>query len=214
MTLSEILEAFNRRVEDVVGLQAWPEPEKILFANQAEREACERAKLLQDIITIPVTAGKETYKLHPKTLEVHSVALDGRFLTGVSRTRLDELHPRGWNTKTGRPELFIDPYQRSLTTFPIPVADGSLEVVFYRYPVEDMANPDDEPEVDERFHFDMIDWMEYLAYSKNDPETQDLEAAKRAAANFASKFGVKIDANVRRQQRDRRSHQVRFNPNW
>ena len=60
MTLKELREAWRLRVHDLRGRLLWTEGEANRFANEAQREAAERAKLLYDETTKPVCtiAGK------------------------------------------------------------------------------------------------------------------------------------------------------------
>ena len=220
MNLGQLVAKFRARVDDAVPPYLWTPDEAIDYANQAVREAAERAKLLLDSTTADVClidglANTGTYNLHPKIFEIESVSWDGRFLEGVARDTLNRIYKyRGWDTITGRPTQFIDPQEKYLTLFRIPIADAPIKLVVYRYPLLDLAATTDIPEIDERYHYDLLHHMEYLAYLREDTETQDIERAERAAEKFTAAFGVKIDANMRRRQRERRSNQVRMNPDW
>ena len=219
MNLAQIEEAARLRFVDAGLRRQWTSPEIRGFANQAEREACERANLIEDATTAAVCeiaglAATATYNLHAKIIEVSSVTWDGRFLDPISRGELNRLYPNGWKARTGRPSHFIDPQQRTLTLFPIPTAAADIELIAYRYPLVDMTGDADSPEIPERYHFDLLDWMEHLAYLKDDTEALNINAAARAADRFTQKFGVKIDANTRRTQRARTPNVVRMNPHW
>lgn len=219
MNLGQIIAKFRNRAQDEAEPFFWEVPDLTDYANQAEREASERAKLLLDTVTTAVCQisgiiNTAVYSLHPSILEIVSVTWDGTFLTGVSRNELDRTHRHGWKTTKGQPRRFIDPQEKYLTLYPIPTLAKLIELEVYRYPLAPMANDADTPEIAERHHFDLIDWMEHLAFRKDDQETQDLPRSERAAARFAANFGPKLDANTRRTQRDRSRSQVCMNPNW
>lgn len=233
MTLGEILSEWRRRLDDVAAPPNWLTPEGIAYANQAEREACERAKLIHDATTPSVCsivglANKGTYPLHPKILEVTACAWRGRFLEGISRSQLDaerragnyycygwvDTAQRDWSVLTGTPQYFIDPQESYLTLVRIPTVAAPIKLSAYRYPLNDMVEPEDEPELAERHHFRLVDWMLHLAYLKRDTETYDPKAAAAAEARFTASFGPKVDAETRRTQRERRSNQTVMNPSW
>lgn len=296
MNLGQIVAKARVRVQDTVdGPFLWSAEEMVDFANQAEREADERAKLLESdddaataTVTITQTAGLATatgahpfmdgqviriaganqtgydidtavatpdsthftfavdpstaspatgtitaslvtgimcniaglanvsvYQLPPKIIEVRSVRWDQRLLRGIDLDELNETHRfRQWKTMTGQPRRFIDPQEKYLTLYPQPTVDAPIHLSVYRLPLLDMAADDDSPEIAESYHFYLIDWIEYLCFSKDDTEVQDLPRADRAAAKFTVNFGPKIDANTRRSQRNRSSNRVCVNPHW
>jgi len=244
MTLKDLLDEWRRRIEDTEGPPfLWSDDEGIAFANQAVKEACERANLIEDdttpaVVSIPGQANRAIYGLHRSVIEVRSVLWNGRFLTGLARETLnnpqhrrrdwgdygcagglffDELDWDGfrdWSTLTGTPKYFIDPQEKYVTLVPIPTIAAPIRLSVYRYPLAEMASDDDEPEIAHRHHYRLIDWMEHLAYQKQDSECFDLQKAGDKEAAFTASFGIRPDANIRRMQRARRANQVRLNPGW
>lgn len=234
MTLLELLTEWRRRVDDVSAPFLWSKADGISYLNQAEREAAERAKLILDTTTKAVCdingkANVGTYPLHPKILEIESCTWQGRFLDGKSRSQLDEgriysgYRKYGWEasgvavdwrTLKGTPYFYLDPQERFLTLVRIPEVAAPIHLTAYRLPLEDMVNDTDEPELVERHHFNLVDWMCALSFLKQDTETYNPQAATEAEARFTANFGVKVSANTRRLQRERRSNQIRMNPSW
>ena len=92
----------------------------------------------------------------------------------------------------------------------IPIANDTLRLQVFRFPLVDIADEADVPEIPARLHIRLVDWMEYRAYSKVDVETQNDELAARGANAFTSAFGERIDANMRRKQQDRTPSVVQF----
>lgn len=235
MTLKELREAFRLRVHDLRGRNLWTDAEILRYANEAVNEAAERAKLLFDDVTKQVCdiAGKvdqQAYRLHESIFEIESCTWDGRFLKQVSRSQLDETPsytrykrygfegdyhtPTDWRTLKGTPDYFIHENFRRLLLSRVPTRAAPIHLTVYRYPLEPLAADGDEPEIHWREHEKLLDWMAHLAYLKQDTETFDSQAAKRAEDDFTKSFGKKIDANVRRQQREWRTHQIQMNPEW
>lgn len=296
MNLGQIVAKARVRVQDTVdGPFLWSAEEMVDFANQAEREADERGKLLEsdaDVATAVVTitqagglatatgahpfmdgqpvriaganedgydvdaavsvvdgthftfavdprtaspatgtitasliagimcniaglANVSVYQLPAKIIEVRSVRWQDRLLNGIDLDELNYSHRfRSWKAATGQPTHFIDPQEKYLTLFRKPTVDAPIHLAAYHYPLLDMVLDSDSPEIPEIHHFNTIDWIEYLCFSKDDTEVQDLPRADRAAAKFTVNFGPKIDANTRRSQRNRSSNQVRMSRSW
>jgi hypothetical protein len=130
---------------------------------------------------------------------------------------------RDWSTATGAPHYFLDPQEAYLTLVRIPTEAAPIHLSIFRYPLMAMVAPDTtldthavvpSPEIIERHHDRLVDWVERCAYLKKDSECFDQAEADKAEARFVASFGIRPDANVRRQQRARRTNQVRMNPGW
>jgi hypothetical protein len=64
---------------------------------------------------------------------------------------------------------------------------------------EDEGVPAVELEIAARYHLDLLDWVERLAYLKRDAETYDQARADRAEARFIRTFGERPNtANLQR----------------
>jgi hypothetical protein len=181
-----------------------------------------------------------TYTLDSRIIEVRAALWNGRFLEGIARETLNDPdkmpsrygllrgYPtwdgtRDWSTATGTPHYFLDPQEAYLTLVRIPTIAAPIHLSVYRYPLATMAAPDTtldthaivpSPEITERHHYRLLDWVERCAYLKKDSECFDQTESDKANARFIDSFGIRPDANVRRQQRARRSNQVRMNPGW
>jgi hypothetical protein len=81
---------------------------------------------------------------------------------------------------------------------PAPSVDGTVRLWVYRRPLEHMTSLGDEPEIPVSFHRDLVWWVSFLAYSRKDADTHDPDAASRAEAKFAARFGVRTSARVAR----------------
>lgn len=219
MNLLGLRTEFRILSDDTAAPFLWDDDYVTLIANEAQKEAAERALLLEDddnenVCDIAVVAGTASYDLHPSIIQVRSVTLDGKFIRGISRETLDERHPCGWKTQTGNVESFIDPQQRTLTLFRIPAANAAAHLCVYRRPIYLLQDEGDELEIHERYHRGLLDWMLFRAYSRRDSDAFDPKLAATHEAAFTASFGARLDANVLRQQRDRVQHVVAMNPTW
>jgi hypothetical protein len=50
------------------------------------------------------------------------------------------------------------------------------------------------PEIDEQYHFDLIDWMCHLAYGKRNSETENEDRETKYSSRFTDKFGTRPSA--------------------
>lgn len=220
MQLSELLSAWRLRVHDLRPRYLWSDDEGKRFANEAVNEAAERAKLIFDatsdeVCRIVGRASVASYELHASLIELTCVRFDGKTLTGTSRSALDQTRGTTWREATGAPSHYIaDLEAHTLLLVGIPPEAKTITLEGYRLPLEPMVANDDEPEIAEKHHYGLIEWMAALSYRKEDTETFDAKAADIADRNFTRIFGPKTSASNWRTQRAKRTNQVRMNPGW
>lgn len=217
MNLEALLAELRSRLDDEAAPYLWSDESLTLYLNEAEREAAVRAKLLYDDTTPDFThlaaiADAPTVLLDPRVLQVDRVLLDGRQLLRTTVDQLDREYGEGrWRNHKGRPHSFIEESDW-LRLYPTPQADGDLRLALWRLPAEDMAAPADEPEIDARWHLQMIEWAVHLAFKRRDSDAEDARRAAAADTTFTAAFGIREDANVQRKQRIKRVPVVR--PHW
>jgi hypothetical protein len=146
--LREAVAAVRERLDDdavqadgTPGPNAWSDPELIGFFREAQREACERARLIYDdttpsITQLAVVAAQKVYLLHWSIFDVHRASYNdaGESLTPTTEEALDRcawaddygLRRIGrWRNRTESKArqfyLTYTPQQKiKLTTYPIP----------------------------------------------------------------------------------------------
>lgn len=169
-----------------------------------------RARLLLDDYTpavtqIAVTAGTDSYQLHPKLYEIAVIdfvpavgCVQSVYLT--SREKLDR-DRNGWrNELPGIPCCAIQT-DTHLRLVPVPSVDGTLRIEGYRLPLKSLVNDNDKPEIHEAHHLQLVHWALHRAFSKPDADGADPTKAARAEANFTKYFGIAPDADLRRSTR-------------
>ena len=213
MNLRDGIDQFRVRVADTARPYLWPDPELAGWFTEAEAEAAVRALLIFDTVEIPVSAGNSDKINLPVLLfdiqHAELRAADGSvtIITGGSRRELDRLRP-GWRSKVERPTNYVHD-DKSLVLSAIPDQDYTLCIEFFRLPNGALENDDDVPEINEVHHLNLIDWVLFRAYAKQDADGFDPGKSKEAEAAFVSYFGKRSNADIRRRQNASRPHRNR-----
>jgi hypothetical protein len=214
MRVEEIIGRFRRAVDDLKAPHFWSDEDIIGYLNEAVQEACERAKLLEDrttpaVCSITLEPGKSTYPLHPSVLEIKRLTLRGRPLHETSVEELDCTHP-AWETRQGVPRQFLLEQANGrgmpqLRLVPTPVEAETIALTVVRGALKPL-NADDcrgQPEIHERYHLRLLDWILHRAYLRQDAEVFNETKAAVSLGLFEQAFGERPDANVQRKHRDK-----------
>lgn len=205
MKLNNLMGIFRQEADDRVQPYLWSDDELIEYANDAQDEACRRARLLVDSTTaeiteIAVTAGNGVVTLDPRVLFVRRARLTG--YRPLIRRNMQDMESDFWywqDAARGLPQMFIpDVDTGKIILFPTPLADATLRLTVVRMPLADMNDGNDTPEILPRYHRSLRFWMLYRAYSKQDSQTRDEKKAADNLALFEQEFGKKsaaIDEN-------------------
>ena len=219
MKRSEIIAAFRDMVDDTASPYLWKDGEVRRYLDEANREAAERAFLLRDSTTAEVTqiaviAGTATYTLDRRVIKVESAKLPSKthtlYLT--SSPEMDKLMPTWRELRAAPGRLVLDQEGDFIraTLCGIPTETETMQLVVFRTPLGPLNTDDDEPEIPRRYHMGLLEWMAHLAYKKRDTETRDDDLSAGHAAEFASIFGEREDASVKRKRQERRTDQVAY----
>lgn len=208
MNAGELIGEFRRQTDDAeADPSLWGDEELMLSLNEAEVEACRRARLLVDtqnktapnnVCRLTLVIGTEFYAVDPRVIYIRRALLVGRSLPlePLDYRSLDYCQP-GWQTRTGN----VTGYVRGLDTgkfrpYRIPTAVGSIDLLVVRQPLTPMAVPNDAPEINSRYHMSLLDWVYFRAYSKQDTETYDPNTAAKHLAMFEAEFGTREKASA------------------
>lgn len=233
MEVGDLISEFRTVTGDHGTPPLWGDKSLIAWANEAQREAAIRAKLLRDfttpeVVTIPLVAGQRVYRLHPKVFDIDAVSMTRVFDGADPDPCLRRLDYAGWcgtedvisgRLRTGWADTFTMYDDASgdgfsgiaivLDRVPSDQYTGTLHLSVYRLPLEDLEFKTDEPEIAQQHHMKLLNWILYRAYSVRDAEMQDLGRAADHKALFTDDFGEMPDANVRRKQRRHRAPRCR-----
>lgn len=200
MTLAELIEAARQRSgDDMSQNYLCTDEEWTRFANESEREACRRARLIVDsttasICVIPITLATNLYTIDSRVLRIKRVKLANRTipLSPVSYRDLDRAIP-GWQSDTGEPRAYIkDMDVGKFKLYPAPIDQDTMTLTVIRLPLTDIVT--DGPELKEHLHEGLIHGMLERFYSRPDTETIDPQKAAKHAALFEAEFGKKSSA--------------------
>lgn len=220
MKVADFIAEFRDTVSDNAEPYFWTSESIVRYLNEAVQEACERAKLIEDrstsvVCAIEVEAGVSTYALHPSVFEIKRATLAGRPLDETSVEAMDA-DCTGWELLQGTPRAFIFEQASGASPCTIrlvrtPTKAEALALTVYRGALRPLSADQDQarPEIPERFHERLMDWMLHRAYLKQDADTFDPNKAAVSLGLFVQAFGARPDANVQRKQRDRRPTLVR-----
>lgn len=87
--------------------------------------------------------------------------------------------------------------------YPIPDADGQLNLVVYRRPLDEITSTNTELEVSSYQHLNLLNWVKYKAYMKQDVETFDKTKALEFRAAFVDGVMAAKKDKASREDRQR-----------
>ena len=221
MNVADFIDEFRDAVDDHADPPFWSSENIVRYLNEAVQEACERAKLIEDrstpaVCSITLQAGESTYPLHPSVFEIKRLTFRGRPLDETSVEELDADVP-GWEARSGQPRLYIFEQASGLRPaqvrlVPTPTATDTIALTVCRGALKPLSADNDagRPEMPERFHRRLLDWVLHRAYLKQDADAFDPSKAAVSLGLFVQAFGERPDANVQRKRRDKRPPVVRM----
>lgn len=214
MNLEQLIAAYRLRSDDRSTPPHVSDADLALFASEAEREACIRARLIFDstsgtgLTQYAVTANQAVVDIHP-LIDIISAARFQPAAGGKPRelelTGLDWIQDQcDWQGRTSSRPCALAHLQKQVRIWPMPSVAGTLYLDVYRLPLSALEDPEDDPEIDEDHHDGLVDWMLFRVYSSKDGELEDPKRAADALALFEERFGERPSADVRRRHRERR----------
>jgi hypothetical protein len=109
-----------------------------------------------------------------------------------------------WSDTRGEPQFFITDIGTELVVFPIPTEANVLDMIVSRLPKTAMSDlTTHSPEIQEEYHFDLVDWMCHLAFMKRDSDSFDAQLATSYENSFTKTFGPRPSANAEQDRRSR-----------
>ena len=195
MKLKAIRQEARFRLDDEVRPYFWKDEWLDAAINEAEREACIRARLIEDnssnVTSNDIVTTEKRYELSPLIIDVLAIEMASRPGCNIA----------GWTLTES--ELVLDNY---------PSSSDTLLLTVVRLPLSDMCDDNAQPEIRDHHHEKLIDWVEYRAYMVQDADSFNPVKAQEYEAAFERSFGRRPDAGVQRKQRKKTGRVVRMNP--
>lgn len=197
MNLQKLRDLFRSSIRDTKKPYLVSDLEADEFANDAQMEACRRARLLvdstSDMAQLGVTQGDPLVAKDSRIISLRIAVLQSSRTPLRKRTvrQMDCEFP-GWRTNTSqsRPLAIVVDYDKdSYFLYPVPNASDTLLTTITREPLGEMVDDEDEPEIPTRYHGSLVNWMKKRAYSIPDADLFNQDYAKAAEEEFAAEFG-------------------------
>jgi hypothetical protein len=217
MNRQQLREQSRFRLNDLKADYLWSDDEINNFINQAINEALIRSRSVLDSTTpecciINAKAGIASYPMNDAVFEIDRV-YDSTNHCVLIKANYHELDTRehDWMTKQGMTRFYIDDMNhygedgenhRTLTLYPIPDADRSIQLTVYRTMLDELSDSDS-PELPSFQHADLIHWVQHLAYMKADSDTLNVEKALEFEQQFTISFGERQSAQQLEWRRKR-----------
>lgn len=221
MKAVDLFTVFRGQTDDIGAPPLWADSELYRWLNEAEVEACRRARLIVDtqnvsgvdnVCRITLVNGQPFYDLDPRVIYVRRALMAGRTipLDPMDYRDLDVEQP-GWQSRTGQ----VIGYVRGVDTgkfrpFRIPttasMTNGStIDLLVVREPLRAMSQDDQDaaPEINPRYHLALLDWVYWRCYSKKDSEAYDPKLAAQHLADFEAEFGTREKASAMEEEYQR-----------
>lgn len=177
------------------------------WLNEGQRQAAFRKRLLIDgTVRVSVRAAVASYALDRTGIWIRraKLALQAVPLAPVDYRDLDRSR-HGWETQTGTPERYVRGLEEIgqplvFRPYPIPVLNDTATLVVVREPLDDLAGADDEPEIDLRWHEDLVHWALFRGFSRPDADFLDADKALKYYERFEAVFGASEAAIIAEAQ--------------
>lgn len=210
-TLKQLVERFRADATDEVEPHLFSTEFVKEALNEAEHEAAIRARLLHEcdnerVCVIDLVPGKSAYRLHESLYELtHIMRIeDGQQPVQLSITSVEWLNKEHPDWRTDR--KYVLPYVVQTDTVlrlaTPPAAAGQLRLEGYRLPLRAMCADTDTPEIHTAHHDKLVHWALHRAFLQPDADGFDPQRAATSLAKFTEYFGLRPDADLRRETRE------------
>lgn len=208
MDLDALIAKFRVDTDDLAADYLSTDAQITDWLNEAEQEACIRARLIHDVSTaavcnITVAEPTKVFKLHASVFEITRAAFTPtgstceQVLYLTDRVEMDRKCPN-WRTKVEEPREAIHT-DTTLQLCCIPSTDGTIALEVYRLPLQNIEEQSNEtPEIAGIHHRHLVKWALHKCFSRPDAEVHDPARAALALAEFTQVFGIRPDADYRK----------------
>jgi hypothetical protein len=202
VTLSDLIDRCRHGSGDIGQPPFWSNSQWADALNEAETEACIRAKLIEDDeIIAGAVSGDPFVTIPDRAFSVRQVSIDGAPLELLARVDFLGRRHGDLASATGTPTECCRIGNR-LRLYPAPDADADVTIVAFCTPKDEMLLSDTdsvEPEIPARIHVKLIDWALSQFYSTPDADYFNQQKADRYEARFEVEFGPRpVETEMKR----------------
>ena len=213
MTLQNLIDEARDKLDDAIQPYLWSDAELVRYANNAVNRLCKEALLIVDSITVAicsvaVLALTQNYAKDDRIVHVREATITPR-ATPLVKRNLDWLshHWPTWRSaQAGTPIFFAEDIDEGkITLIPKPVANDTLSLTVYRFPLTQFADTSAGRAVSPEFHWEFHPHIHAgilaQAYGKQDSECFDRQMMERYEALFNRNVDkAKLDIYKKRYQ--------------
>lgn len=219
MTPSELLALFRREVDDTTEPYLWEDDDFYVYLNDAQDVFVRLIGGIADrrspLTKITYKTGNQFKKYDERILRIKGAFDEQNRILGIRN--LDNFESQffeddyGTTTtdmalddgRTGNIRYLItDVDANEIQFYPLPDHDGFVQLYVYRRPLETITGGNDELEVSSQYHLNLLNWVKYLAFMKQDVET--FNGTKAAEFRTAFVDGVTSARREKASREDRK----------
>ena len=213
MTLDELYELFRLEVDDLAEPYLWTDVEFYAYLNEAQELHAEEIGGIADrtsaFTRLPYKSGDQFLKFDSRIIRIKgawdednrriSIKNLDNFEGGYNSDDYGSQIHRGFDdSRTGPIEAIVtDVEDDKIQLYPIPEATGYIQLYVFRRPLDDTL------EIPSQYHINLLNWVKYKAYSKQDVETFDGKRAAEFRIEFTEGLARAAKNKGRRQDRKR-----------
>lgn len=187
MNTTELLAVFRDEVADTVVPYLWSDTLVYAYIDDAQKQFCRETFGIEDARSykLTITPDTEWYKLSPKITRLLSAAdsVTGRDIPILSVEDVKAKCIKFNGSKASKVSALVKGQQKNyLRAWPIPTTAAVIPLSTLRLPADIGAG--DDFEIDEQHILNLLLWVKYRAYAKQDVETLD----KRKSLDCKTEF--------------------------
>lgn len=218
MTPEKLYELFRLEVDDLAEPYLWEDMEFYAYLNEAQdlhiTEIGGIADRSSQFTKLTYKADTQFLKYDDRILRIKGAwDEDNRRISVKNLDNLDGVamgDDYGARTLTGLDDSLTGPVCTIITDvedgkiqlYPIPEATGYIQLYVFRRALHELDDESEEFEIASPYHLNLLNWVKYKAYSKQDVETFDNKKAAEFRAEFTA--GVEKAGRDREARHDRK----------
>lgn len=186
MLTSELLEKFRRDFDDLEEPYLISDAEFYEFLDDAQREFARLTNYFQDSSTaavcqLAVTASTPLVSIDSRILEVR----EARLASTDKKLEIKNLVEVDLDDATGTPSILVfDVETDKVRLYPEPTESDTINLKVTRYPLEEVDGYSELEVSDPRLQRKLLMWVVHMAYSKEDSEVYNPDAASKFERRF------------------------------